>query len=220
MADRRIEKWLRWLRTIEADVERMHLHRMVFLRVDEIVRANPKLPESYFFEYLSDTYAATQSVAVRRQAESADNVQTLGRLLFELEENASLMTRGLWISMWGDDDGVRLGIADRQWDKYFAGEVGDHLDPGIPLRDRETLVDQARKIKRYVDKYLAHADRKPGKFEDPTFDELDAAVDVLGELLARYNGLLTLRSLLQITPELQHDWEAVFRVPWLQSGRS
>lgn len=57
----------------------MHLHRHTFSEVRGIVESNTDLPDSYFFEYLTDTYATTQAVAVRRQADNTPRVVTLGR---------------------------------------------------------------------------------------------------------------------------------------------
>jgi hypothetical protein len=70
----------------------MHLHREAFQRVGSIVRTNGRLPESYFWEYLRDTCAVTQAVAIRRQAEQGPRVCSLGRLLREISEDSNRVT--------------------------------------------------------------------------------------------------------------------------------
>jgi hypothetical protein len=68
--DSRVDKWAGWLEErIRPDVITMHWNRAVYREVGEIVRANTSLPPSGFFTFLADTYATTQSVAVRRQSE-------------------------------------------------------------------------------------------------------------------------------------------------------
>jgi hypothetical protein len=39
-------------------------------------------------------------------------------------------------------------------------------------------------------------------------------LDLIGKLHRRYYSLFTAASLAQLTPEIQGDWKAVFRVPW------
>lgn len=80
VTDSRIEKWRRRIDgRISSDVHTMHLHRHTLSEVRGIVESNTDLPDSYFFEYLTDTYATTQAVAVRRQADNTPRVVTLGR---------------------------------------------------------------------------------------------------------------------------------------------
>jgi hypothetical protein len=69
--------------------------------------------------------------------------------------------------MWGARPGsIELLDANRQFDKYFAGDVGDHLDPAIPMRDLDALTTAAASVKTYVDQHVAHSDRKPKPVPD------------------------------------------------------
>jgi hypothetical protein len=71
VSDRRIAKWTEWIEgPIESDVVTMHLHRATWKRLGAIIVAHGSLPDSYFWEYLRDTYGPTQAVAVRRQADT------------------------------------------------------------------------------------------------------------------------------------------------------
>ena len=49
----------------------------------------------------------------------------------------------------------------------------------------------------------------------PTLDEVHDAIDLIGELFKKYGHLLTGGGWASLTPVLQHDWEAVFRIPWI-----
>ncbi len=55
----------------------------MFREVAKITQA-ADLPASYFLDYLVETYADKQLIAVRRQADSGEDVATLGRLLTEM----------------------------------------------------------------------------------------------------------------------------------------
>lgn len=191
----------------------MHLHREAFQRVGEIVRRNGQLPESYFWEYFRDVYATTQAIAVRRQAENDPRVLSLGRLLFEISEDPSRVTRAFFVGMFQPET-KRLG--ERGFDKSYAGSVGTHLDPAIPRGDLKALTSTAAAIKTYVDEHLAHADAKPRR-SLPTFKEIDKAVDQIGDLFTKYANLLTAVSYIKLVPEIQHDWLAIFRQPWIRA---
>jgi hypothetical protein len=80
-----------------------------------MVREN-ELPPSYFWQYLGDTYAATQALAIRRQADLRKDVISLARLLTDLSRDAGYMTRQAFLELWPEDD---QGYASMQ----FAGPV-------------------------------------------------------------------------------------------------
>jgi hypothetical protein len=216
MADSRIEKWLRWCEDeIRPEVLLMYLQRDVFRTVGKTVEDNTSLPPSYYFDYLRDTYATTQAVGIRRQAETRSGVITLGRLITEIASDAGRFTREFWVGLWGNDDARRFGIPDRAFTDQFAPDGGDHLDPEIPKADLLELAWVAAEVKVYVDQHVAHNDAKPAAAL-PTFDDLDACIDLLGDLFKKYANLLTASSWLELVPVLQHDWQAVFRQPWLR----
>jgi hypothetical protein len=70
-------------------------------------------------------------------------------------------------------------------------------------------------VKRYVDRLVAHWDRR-GLKELPTFDELNAALDVISEVFVEWAQWLTASHRAVMVPVFQYDWEAPLRVPWLR----
>ena len=52
---------------------------------------------------MRDTYAITQAVAVRRQVYADKDAQSLGKLVVEIGEDPSGLTREFWIGMWAAD---------------------------------------------------------------------------------------------------------------------
>ena len=68
MAEDWIEKWTRWIDVpIKGGVITMNHHRQIWRGVAEVIRGNGSLPDSAFWQYHIDIYAATQAMAVRRQ---------------------------------------------------------------------------------------------------------------------------------------------------------
>lgn len=202
----------------------------------EMVRANPTLrgAESYLWEFLFDTYATTQASAVRRQADIGERAASLGRLIFEMGNSSHLLTREWWISLWreGHDDTYWQRIAEDAWAKEFGGKVGVHLDPAIPIADLQSLQQGLRSTKEFVDRNVAHLDARSiatrkepptptppdaptRRGADLTLNQVHDAIDLTGGLFRKYGNLITAASWGDLTPALQHDWEAVFRIPWI-----
>jgi hypothetical protein len=73
----------------------------------------------------------------------------------------------------------------------------------------------SERVRKYVDRHLAHHDRDPLS-ELPTFAELNAAVDGLGDLFQRYAALLTNSHWVTLVPVVQYNWLAVFLEPWIK----
>jgi hypothetical protein len=111
----------------------------------------------------------------------------------------------------------RLGQAT--FDAHFAGEVGDHLDPGIVGADLNELRETSKTVEKYVDRYIAHTDRK-GLKTPPTFGDIDKAIDAIGDLFRKYALLLTGESWATLEPIAQHDWLAIFRQAWIRADQS
>jgi hypothetical protein len=239
MTDQRIEKWRhRMEKGVANDVFTMHLQRFAWVRLHEMVEANDRLQgtESYFWEFLFNVYTKDQASAVRRQTEAHDeDVASLARVIFEMKETPTLLTREWWVGLWTGDDGndphwrqrAEAGFASQ-----FGGEVGDHLDPSIPEADLAALLDGSKKVRDYVDMHVAHFDartiRRDGgppepELEDaptrkgaelPTLDDVHNTIDLIGRLFVKYENLLTAATWAELTPALQHNWEAIFETPW------
>lgn len=211
--DSKVEKWTRWIDgQIQAEILNMHHQQAVYRRVAEIVNTRePKLPGSLYFDYLRDTYATSQAAAVRRQAEQSSRVVSLRRLLDEIAAEPERLTRQRFVGAWPPEDQAR---GHETFTNRFAGDVGDQLDPQIVAGDIERVETEAKSVVDHVDQYVAHTDEKPVA-ELATFEELNAAIDALGELFRKYALLLTGSSYATLVPVPQHNWQAIFEHPWI-----
>lgn len=222
MTDQRIEKWTRWIEgPIKNEVLAIHLRRHAWQEIGDLIDRNGGLPPSYFWEFFRELYGHTQAVAVRRLADTHRDAGSLGKLIEEVHGAASLLTRDFWIGLWDLADGDTMHakldrkMAERGWERQFGGDVGDHLDPAIPQRDLERLRQSADKVKAYVDEHIAHLDAKPRPAE-LTIGEIHEVIEPIGELFGRYANLFTAASWAMLTPAIQDDWLAPFRVPWIR----
>ncbi len=195
----------------------MHLHRHAWQEVGSIIDRNGGLPDSYYWQYMRDVYAVTQSVAVRRQADQDGQVITLGRLILEISQQPENISRAFYLAMWDEPRYPDRLIGERAY-REMAGS-GDYLDPAIPLADLAALVEASASVKKYVDRHLAHSDRRPVPTTSlPKLDDVHTAIDTIGDLHRRYHALLTCIGITQLVPVIPHDWLAVFRQPWMSTA--
>ncbi len=221
MTDSRIQKWTGWIDgTIKNELVTMHLHRYVWQEVTKLVEDNTELPDSYWWEFMLDTYTTTQATAVRRQADRRRDVVSLKRLLIEVQGRASAITRAYWIeTLWKAEDHGERVVAGRQWDEHYGGSVGGHLDPAIPRGDLARLDTAAEEVKNYVDMNVAHTSADPVAREVTlNVGDVHRAMDDVARVFRRYYGLFTASTLLTLTPFLQHDFFGVFRQAWMREG--
>jgi hypothetical protein len=217
VADQRIEKWLWWLNEqIKPAVLTMFHHRQIYLGLDNVIRENQPLPDSAFWPYHRNVYAASQAVAIRRQVDQHKDVASLGKLLSELADDSERITEDWWVQLWGDDP-HDVDFARRRWADEFAAPGADHLDPAKPSDDLKSLEEKTAQVKDYVDQYVAHSEyrgKEPAEVS-LTFREIHESIDHIGMLFRRYYGLFTAADMIRLEPVIQHDWLAPFRRPWI-----
>jgi hypothetical protein len=80
---------------VRPQVYTLHLRRQVWLETEAMLRANPDLPDSYWWGFMTDTYVVTQAVAVRAQVDKRDDVICLARVLREMSKNPGANHAGL-----------------------------------------------------------------------------------------------------------------------------
>jgi hypothetical protein len=197
--DPKLAKWDRWIRgPIWVDCGRMQLRRSIWDAVIKMVKNNPKLREmdSDYWGFHHGNYGDAQAMAVRRQTDKDPNARSLARLLIEMSENPELITREY--------------VAQLDVDFDLAG---DQLDPKVPCSDLDELSRDAKAITDYVNKRLAHDDRRNVNAAPPEFGELHAAIDSVWKIFERYAKLAGLHVLKE--PKEESDWRAIFRLAWL-----
>ncbi len=170
-----------------------------------------------FWDFYGENYAAAQAIAVRRQADRDARTCSLARLIKEMQDDAELLTRDYYVGLLDErtDSDLLVKRANSDFDR-LAGS-GDHLDPEIAARDFEVLQNDAHRLRVYVNEHVAHDMAEPTVPEMPTYADLHAAIDSVGEIFKKYAVTLTGGWWATLEPAIQGDWKAIFRVPWLPS---
>ena len=230
MNPQKLVKWKRWLGDANTDgciiqeLSMLSLIREVFAGVKQIVDGNPGIQvHSTFYQVFTSNYAHSVLMYIRRQVERDPKSGGLIELAWDLRDNHKSVTQADYVKLYTKNagDNVDLEIREkwgqRDFTKYFGGTSGvGHLDTGVIDSDINQLEAILETTKSFVDRRLAHLDtREPNHV--PSLDELDTACDTLNSILKKYMLLLEGTDY-QVETVLQHDWKAIFRVPWLLDG--
>lgn len=236
--DEAFQKWTEWIDTIHKDVTDLVIGRHIFWQVQNIIKANPKIQKpSSFYRWLGMTYTAWGPMGVRRQLDN-DSV-SVKRLLSEMAQKPEVLSRQRYVRAYAAkltgsrnvttpisplDDPAQGGayavqlseaeeIANRSFDGY-AGHRNSHVAKSAIEQDISQLRDGSDKVKVFADKKIAHlVEHQPIML--PTFDELDACVDLLERLVLKYELILKTSAPQSLLPTWQYDWKAIFYEPWI-----
>lgn len=206
------EKWTTWIERIYNETVTLFAYRSFYRGLAEITQANDEIPASSFFDALGAWYATTQVMAVRRQTDTGRDAVSLARLLTNMADNPQVMTRERFLSLWGEEEHWRRR-ANEQYDRYAAG--ADPIPAENYRADFDRFQEATRPVKDYVDRLVAHNDQRELS-RPPTWNELNAAIDLLEEMLNKYMVLLTATGIPSADPVHQADWKDAFRVAWLR----
>lgn len=219
--DAMVARWRSWIEEpIRHDVIGMHFRRMVWREVNDILGANPDVADlpSAFWDFYHENYAAAQAISIRRQADRDKRTCSLAVLIEGMRDNAERFTRGYYVGLLDEHqahDELMMQRAHSDFDR-LAGP-GDHLDPDVPARDLAALRNDAKRVSVYVNEHLAHDMGEPTVADPPTFADLHAAIDSVGEIFRKYAVARAGAWWATFEPAIQYDWRAIFRVPWLAS---
>ncbi len=211
--DNRLKKWKRWLKVVHDDLQQLLVNRNIFWEVQTIIKNNMELRKpSSFYTYLGDTYVAYISIGIRRQVKVSSQSISFTRLLTEIVDTPSVLSRKYYTGLYRGS--VVEDMADRDFDK-FSGRGQSHISKDMVSSDLRKLYRVASKVEDFVDKRIAHHDKRKPKIL-PKFDEVDACLDVLDKLYVKYHLAFNASSMNSLMPTYQYDWKEIFKVPWVR----
>lgn len=211
------ERWAEWINgRVRDNVLRLHAQRVVWDGMQEVIGQNPDMPRhSVLWEYLFDTYTTSQAAAIRRLAETQDKSASLAQLLRQIGAGNEVVTREWWISGW-PTNWNQLDEGHRRFDA-LAGVAAVAFPAQQAVDDLEALRTSAAKVKLFVDRYIAHIDRRGLDREAaPSLQDLDHAIDLIRTLYVRYSELLTRWTGAQSDLALDiSNWRDPLKLAWI-----
>jgi hypothetical protein len=128
------------------------------------------------------------------------------------------MTRERHVAIWaaGGDEHLEAE-GHRNFDRFCKTPGDDQLDPNLIRADIAKLNEAGQVVEGYVNETVAHtADETTHQV--PTFADLNAAIDIIGDLFMKYTSLVKAEAFFDLVPTIQYDWKAPFRQPWIPSS--
>jgi hypothetical protein len=203
----------KWVPKIDENLKLLWYHREVWQQVRDLLTNEHERygSDGTFLGRFTKMYVDSQAMAVRRLADQGKQVMSFARLIEQMRDQPSVLSRDRYRSMcwdsagpgWSDDS------ADADYDRY-AAPGRDELDRSLLERDLQRLLADAEKVVEYANKTVAHDDSRAFEVQ-VTFGELAKVVDDIAELWwYRYHTLLT--GIGRVEPSIAGDPLAPFRV--------
>ena len=219
-AERRA-RLLAWLDIISKDVQDLLLDDHVYWELQKLIKANPTFQQrsGFFNQWMTSSFAQATAVGVRRQAKKGEDSISLARFLDEVKANRVLVSREHYLSLF---------VGKPDWLRDAAGETFDRRagvnESAIPVSVVESQISDLKAavgaIEHFVDRRVAHYDKRGLAQPTPTFDDLTNSLRALEKLVLFYSLLLTGASMDTLRPTLQFDWQDVFNFPWTAPSSS
>lgn len=178
------EAWYVLLTRISAEIEQLRIHRDTW-RAYQMTSPHADAEPNYH-EWVGRLYFRTQAVGIRRMLDGDRRTGSLKRLLQKMAHEPRLLQRD-----WFGENPAGCGASNRDdsftalADPYYF----NHLNPAVPRADLHVLEATCHGIKRFVDQHVTHT-QLDSAAATPTPAEIDAALDLLLELLSKYSRLL------------------------------
>lgn len=213
------KKWRRRLDRLSKDITDLYRKLQIYKELLSIARNNPKtLQPPAFFQWCRTNYIVAICVGIRRLSDSDFRSISLRRLLEELLVRHDVITRRSYRAFYWSK-GLTSIDADRDFDRNVG--QGKQTIPKRTVRmDICKLKKTEDRIRLYVNKRLAHHAPLHEIKKNPTYDDIENALEVFDELATKYYRLLTGAGLGTFYSTPNYDWRQVLQGPWMDKDRS
>jgi hypothetical protein len=210
-------RWRGWIASMSLDLSDLHSKREIFWELQEIAKVNSKiLKPGAFFDWMCRNYITAMSIGIRSFTDYRSDVHSLGRMLFEILENPKVISRRSHVALY---KGVptNFDMGNTTFNNIVGGKR-QYLSQKSVRSDLRKIEDASENVKKFVNKRIAHR-APPGQLRrNPTFDELDNALDVIDEIFCKYRLLLKAESASSSKATRQYNWTEVLWEPWVKEG--
>jgi|SRR5450755_411135 len=219
------QKWALWSAYFD-DVQREMISlfhtRWMWRTILDLTASSGVTQYTVVQNYLIRTYVATVCTAIRREVDSDARTTSLARCLHRLVDAPDTMTRARYAEI------VRAAcepehaerLAREGFDRFAPGG-GEVLEVDLILASIARIRDAAEPVKKYTDEVLAHRQRANGNVVAvaPSFDDINHALDELGEVTKQYFALRhPTQMLAALTPIVDYTFLNMFKEPWYTEG--
>jgi hypothetical protein len=204
-----------WLEVIFADVQQLLLNDHIFWELQEIVERNDEFlrASGLFTRFIASAYAQSAAIGIRRQIKANTDSVSIMRFLKEIQTYPDLVSRAHYMSLYKGLEDWRIELGQHDFDKV-AGTGSKHLPPELVRQQIQEVNEAAENIEHYVDRRVAHHDKRGLARPMPKFDDIRDTLKVLESMVILYWRLLKGPSMSTMTPTILNDWKDIFRFAW------
>ena len=208
-------RWRRWLPRIVLDMTDILGKREIFWELQEIAKENPGiLTPGEFFDWMCRNYMDAVTVGARRFTDQDKRSHSLWRMLYEILENPGVINRSAHIALYKGKP-KPMNSSNLTFNT-LVGKNKDVLSQKQIRSDLQTLEVADERIRRYVNKRVAHITNCGAIRRNPTFNEVDKALDTYDKILCKYNTILTAQDIQSaFDAAMSSYWIDVLLEPWI-----
>jgi hypothetical protein len=156
-------------------------------------------------------------MGIRRHAKSDRDSVSVVRFLGEVRDYPQLVSRQHYIGLYAGMESWRIEMGQRDFDSV-AGNGSLNIPPELANQQIEVVRQAVGKIEHYVDRRVAHYDRRDLAQPIPKLSDLTDALKALERVVILYWRLLKGPSMSTILPNILYDWKDIFRFAWERSN--
>lgn len=212
----RVAKWRRWLCRIEKELIVLAQSRAIYSEVVEMVGSNPAINRgNRFYDWISGNFVEAFLMGVRRQLDRDKNSVSLMKLLQDIRQQSCLLNQEFHSTLYQPE---MTHLAQATFEKAI-GTPATHLPMAMVVEDIDALEEISALHKTYIDRHVAHSDRRQTGVAMATYGDLYGAGETMEKLFSKYYLLLCGADYRSLLPVVEYDWKAIFRVPWIAEAK-
>jgi hypothetical protein len=206
----RRERLIEWLEIVFADVQHLLLNDHVFWEFQKVVGQNDQFlsASGLFTQFVAEAYAQSAAVGVRRHAKIDDSISAVC-LLREVRDYPELVSRAHYIGLYAGKERFHIEIGQHDFDRV-AGVGAVHVPATLADQQIRDVKGAAEGLEHYVDRRVAHNDKRDLTRPLPKFSDLTDALRGLEKVVILYWRLLKEPSMTTIAPIIMNDWKDIF----------
>ena len=199
------------------DLTMLMIRRQIFSDLKEVSKENSQvLNPGDFFDWMCENYIEAMAVGIRAFIDQSQKVQSVWRMLYEFLDHPKAVTRSAHVALYrGISRNFDMG---NQTFDNIVGQGKDFLSQQVVRSDLRRLEDASERVRRFVNKRIAHRTPSGAIRRLPKFQEIEQALDELEIVFLKYNRLLTASGPDSLNTCTQYDWREVLWTPWIPPG--
>ena len=202
---------------MSSDLSDLFRRQEIFWQLQEIAKENSAiLKNGAFFAWMCNNYIDSFAIRTRAYVDQSKGSHSLWRLLFENLENPGAINITTHANLYRNTPyGAEFG---RTCFKNCIGKNATVLSSHAIRRDLRALEDTSERLRRFVNKRVAHRNRLGAIRKIPTFNDVDNSLAVIDRIFCKYNLLLSASGMDSCRATAQYDWRHVLWHPWIPPG--